>query len=101
MALAITGLVAYWVAGSEELLALIYKPTGGMTILGWVITFAPFGFVLAISAGFNRFSASTLTLFFIIFFNSIGCKFKLDYLWFIPQPVFFKTFFLSPQVCLP
>jgi uncharacterized protein len=94
MALAITGLVAYWVAGSQELLALIHKPTGGMTILGWVVMLAPLGFVLAISAGFKRFSATTLTAFFIIFSILLGASLSSIFVIYTIDSLF-KTFFIA------
>jgi FtsH-binding integral membrane protein len=40
--------------------------------LGWVVTFAPFGFVLLMGAGYSRFSSATLTLLFVCFAAIMG-----------------------------
>lgn len=60
VALALTGGLAYFGSTSEAFLSMMFKinadGTGGMTGLGWIITFAPLGFVLALSFGINRMS---------------------------------------------
>jgi FtsH-binding integral membrane protein len=56
IALALTAFTAYYFASSEELIRMLIKPEGGMTMLGWIVMLAPIGFVLAMSLGFQRFS---------------------------------------------
>lgn len=65
-ALAITGVMAYWFGTSEALLSYLYNTeTGSMKGLGMVVTFAPLGFVLIMSFGFQRLSSLMLLLLFI------------------------------------
>lgn len=60
MALAVTGLLAYFASTSAEFLGLMYNAqTGGMSGFGWLITLAPLGFILALSFGINRMSLGT------------------------------------------
>lgn len=73
LALAVTTLVSFTFANSKDLMGLIYNlETGGMTILGWVVTFAPLAFVLLISFRFNTMSRNTLLFLFISFAVLMG-----------------------------
>ena len=72
-ALAITGLVAYWFGTDMNLLSyLINLQTGSQTALGWIVTFAPLGFVFAFSAGISRWSSVTLLSIFVAFSAVMG-----------------------------
>jgi FtsH-binding integral membrane protein len=65
-ALAITGVTAYWFGTNVSLLRyLVNFETGGMTGLGMFVTFAPIGFVLIMSFGFQRLSSMALLLLYI------------------------------------
>lgn len=92
IALAITAFTAYYFATNEALLfSLINAETGSMTILGWIVMLAPFGFVLAMSAGYQRFSVSTLTLLFGVFSILMGASLSFILLQYTSASVF-KTF---------
>lgn len=72
-ALAITGLIAYVFGTSEALISLMINPeTGSMSMLGWVIVFAPFIFVMVMSFSFNKLSSFTLLLLFIVYSALMG-----------------------------
>ncbi len=75
IALGITALTAWWVASTPELLQLLVNPaTGGMTMTGWVVMFAPLILVFVMSGGASRMSASTMLLIFILFSVLMGAS---------------------------
>ena len=75
VALGITALTAWWVASTPELLQLLINPaTGGMTMTGWVVMFAPLILVFVMSGGASRMSASTMLLIFILFSVLMGAS---------------------------
>ena len=91
IALAITAFTAYYFASNENLINSLFNPVTGMTTLGWVIMLAPFGFVLAMSMGFQRFSAGTLTLLFGVFSILMGASLSFILLIYTSASVF-QTF---------
>lgn len=67
-ALAISAFTAFLFATTPSLvMSLINETTGGLNMLGWIVTFAPLAFVLTMSFAFNRLSATALVLFFIAY----------------------------------
>ena len=74
LALGITAVTAWLFASSQELITLLYKPEGGMSITGWIVMLAPLGLVLWMSAGFQRMSASAMVLIFILFSVLLGAS---------------------------
>jgi FtsH-binding integral membrane protein len=74
--LALTGLTAALVASTPALYQLLFQigPRGtvGMTPLGWVVTFAPIGLVLALSFGISRMRASTAQTLFWVYAALMG-----------------------------
>ena len=62
-ALAITGLVAYYVAGSQAILSALFS--NGWSVL--VLFFAEIGLVIGLSAAINKISALTATLMFALY----------------------------------
>ena len=67
-ALTITGVIAWWFGSNEDLMRLILNyETGGLSGLGYVTMFAPFGFVLIMTFAFNRLGSLLLLLLFIAF----------------------------------
>jgi FtsH-binding integral membrane protein len=73
LALAITALTAYMFASDITLLSYLINPeTGQMNMLGWVVIFAPFGFVLLMSFGFQKLSFNVLALLFVVFAILMG-----------------------------
>ena len=66
--LLITGFVASYAASSD-----LYKQlvgSGGLKM--WVILLSPFAFIIAINAGLQKFSATTLTVLFLAFSGVMG-----------------------------
>jgi FtsH-binding integral membrane protein len=73
LALVVTALTAYLFAANETLFNLLYdQETGSMSILGWVVMFAPLGFVLLMSFGFQRLPAPVMMLLFVVFAVLMG-----------------------------
>ncbi|HET6225169.1 MAG TPA: Bax inhibitor-1/YccA family protein [Bacteroidia bacterium] len=80
-ALVITSVVAYYFSHSLQLLSLLINPeVGGLTILGYVVMFAPIVFVLAMSAGFNRFSYPVLLFLFLLYAAVMGASLSFIFL---------------------
>jgi FtsH-binding integral membrane protein len=69
--LALTGLVAAFVANTPALMSLFYAVSAngrmGMTGLGWLAVLSPVGLVLALSFGIARMQASTAQLLFWLY----------------------------------
>ncbi len=79
LALAITAVIAYTFAHSS-LIELIISPTGGLSILGWIVTFAPFGFIIAMNMGYQKWSATAITALFIGFAIIMGMSLSTIFL---------------------
>ncbi len=69
--LLITALMAYWFASNQSLLSNLYtigangRPS--MTMLGLLVMFAPLGFVLIMSFGYQRLSATAMSVLFVLY----------------------------------
>lgn len=75
LALALTAATAYLFATTESLISLLYNSeTGGMTMFGWIILFAPLGLVFLISARYNKMSSSSMVMLFVIYAILIGAS---------------------------
>ncbi len=76
VALGVSTLFAVLYSSNQTLFQELYTQTerGGLrpSMLGWVVTFAPFAFILIMQYGFARLSASTLTLLFLCFAAVLG-----------------------------
>ncbi len=95
LAMFVTAVTAYWFSSSESLMrSLINVETGGMTILGWIVTLAPIGFVLLMSFGFQRLSPAVLTLLFISFSVLMGMSLSFILLIYTAASVY-KTFAIT------
>jgi uncharacterized protein len=95
LALAITALTAYYFASTPSMLSyLIDSATGSMTMLGWIVLFAPIGFVLLMSFGYQRLSISSLSLLFFLFSVLMGASLSFVLLAYTGASVF-KTFLVS------
>lgn len=80
-ALTITSIVAYYFGHSMELLSLLINvEQGGLTILGYVVMFAPLGFVLAMSLGFNKFSYPVILFLFLLYSAVMGASLSFIFL---------------------
>ena len=92
VAMAVTALTAYFFASSASLLSsLVNFQTGKMTGLGWIVTFAPFAFVLLMSFGYQRLSAPAMTLLFLAFSVLMGMSLSFILVVYTSASVF-KTF---------
>jgi uncharacterized protein len=65
--LALSGIIAYLVGNSPDAMAAIFG-----TPLQWVVMLAPLAFILVLSFGINRMSASTAQLLFWAFSATMG-----------------------------
>lgn len=80
-ALAITTIVAYTFANNDNLIMLLINPTtGGFSGLGYVVMFAPIGFVLAMSLGFNKFSYPVILFLFLLYSAVMGASLSFIFL---------------------
>lgn len=80
-ALVITSVVAYYFAHSITLLSLLVNTeSGGLSIFGYVVMFAPIIFVIAMSAGFNRFSYPVLLFLFLLYAAVMGASLSFIFL---------------------
>jgi FtsH-binding integral membrane protein len=93
IALAITAVTAYYFANDMELISLLYSETG-MTTLGMVVMFAPFGLVLLMSFGYNKMSYLTLVIVFGIYALLMGMSLSFILLIYTSASVF-KTFVVA------
>jgi len=92
LALALTSVAAYYFASDPALMStLINFETGSRTGLGYVVMFAPLGFVLALGLGFNRFSYSVVLTLFIAYALIMGISLSFILLVFTGASIF-KTF---------
>ena len=71
--LAITAAMAWYFASSGAI-TMLYNQTGGMSMLGGVVTLGPLGFILAMNFGIQRLSASGLALLFVAFSATMGAS---------------------------
>lgn len=94
-ALAITGVIAYWFGQSESLMSyLINFQTGGMTMFGYIVMFAPIIFVLIMSFSFNRLSSFSLLLLFIAYSVLMGMSLSFIMLAYTSASIA-STFFIT------
>lgn len=96
LALAVTAVTAYLFASTPGLIGSLMNisPDGryaGLSLLGWIVTLAPLGFVLLMSLGFQRLSPSIMTLLFIAFSVLMGMSLSFILLVYTGASVF-KTF---------
>ena len=94
VALAVTAITAFWFASTPGLigsLMVVSNGHAGLSMLGWVVTLAPLGFVLLMSMGFQRLSPALMTLLFITFSILMGMSLSFVLLVYTGASVF-KTF---------
>jgi uncharacterized protein len=91
-AMAVTSVTAYLFASSESLIMSLRNPlTGGLSGMGWIVTLAPFGFVVLMSLGYQRLSPALMALLFIAFSILMGMSLSFVLLVYTAASVF-KTF---------
>lgn len=86
IALAVSALVAWQFSINETLLSYLVSPTG-ITGLGKITIFAPLGFVLLMSFGYRKLSATALLALFIAYAIINGISFSFILMAFTPGSV--------------
>jgi FtsH-binding integral membrane protein len=81
--LLITGFVASYASGLYEQLV----ESGGLMIM-WVIMLAPFAFIIAMNAGLQKFSATTLTVLFLAFSGVMGLSLSSVFLMYTTDSIY-------------
>ena len=79
IALALTAVTSYYVAITPSLLRLLYTPTG-LSIFGWIVMFAPIGFVLLMSFKFQKLSSAALSGLFLVYAVLVGLSLSFIFL---------------------
>lgn len=97
IALVITGICAMLGASSETFLSLMYSPHGSMTGLGWLISFAPLGFVMALSFGIHRMSIQAAQLTFLAYSAVMGLSLSYLFLVFTGESIA-RVFFITAAI---
>lgn len=79
IALGISALFAWQFSINANLISYLINPEEGLTTLGKVVMFAPLGFVLVMSFGYRRLSATALLALFVAYaiINGISFSFIL------------------------
>jgi len=72
LALAITAATS-WYFASSGMYKYLFSETG-LNLLGWIVMLAPLGFVIALSAGIEKFSAATMTMLFVLYSIVMGAS---------------------------
>lgn len=94
-ALTITAVLAYLFASNQSLTDTLRNPeTGAMSILGWVVMFAPLGFALIMGMAFNKLSYPVLLIFFLAYAAVNGVSFSFIFLAYTSASIF-KTFTIA------
>ena len=95
IALAISAVTAY-VFGTDPayMSYLINSQTGGMSGLGYFVMFAPIGFVLLMSFGFNKLSASALSALFLVYAIIMGMSLSFIFMMYTSSSIY-NVFFAS------
>lgn len=75
VALSVSAFMAYLFANNLQLMSLLVTETG-LSMLGYIVMFAPLGFVLLMSFGYNRLSAPALTAIFLLYAAINGISFS-------------------------
>lgn len=87
-----TGVIAKLFAVSG-LIAMLYSSTG-MSLLGYVVMFAPFGLVLLMGGGFRRLSTNGMVLTFLVFSALMGMSLSFIFLRYTATSIF-SIFFIA------
>lgn len=88
-ALVITSVVAYYFGNSMELISMLVNVEGrGLSGLGYVVMFAPLGFVLAMSLGYNKFSYPILLFLFLLYAGVMGASLSFIFLVYTTGSIF-------------
>jgi len=98
LALGITAATSYVFATTPSLIGMLINPeTGSMSITGWVVMLAPLGLVLWMSMGFQKMSASTMVLVFVLYSLLMGASLSFIFLMYTGASIA-KTFLITASM---
>ncbi|MEI6124300.1 MAG: Bax inhibitor-1/YccA family protein [Bacteroidota bacterium] len=81
LALTITAITSFvWAATPSLMLLLINTTTHGLSTLGWIVMFAPLGFVLLMSFGFQKLPAPIMMMLFVVYAIIMGMSLSFIFL---------------------
>lgn len=97
-ALGITAATAYLFGTNVNLMNLLMQVTpqgtAKVSLLGWIVTFAPFVIVLVMSARINRMSVQRTVLWYVIYSILMGMSLSFIF-WAYTTASIFKTFIIT------
>lgn len=97
-ALGITAATAFLFGTNESLMSMLLQvtPQGGakVSVLGWIVTFAPFIIVLVMSARVNKMSVQQTVLWYVVYSILMGMSLSFIF-WAYTSASIFKTFVIS------
>ena len=97
-ALGITAATAFLFGSNVNLMSMLINvsPQGGasVSILGWIVTFAPFIIVLVMSARVNKMSVQQTVLWYVIYSILMGMSLSFIFMAYTTASIF-KTFIIA------
>jgi FtsH-binding integral membrane protein len=96
MALLISAGFAWWFGTTDLFYSLVNAETGRMTIVGWIVTLSPLGFILLMNFRFEKMSAGNILALFIAFASVMGIS--LSYIFRFYELAAISTTFLVTAV---
>ncbi len=97
-ALALTGIVAMFAGNSPAFINALYHVENGhavgMSGLGWLVAFAPLGFVLWLSMGIDRLSTTAAQAIFWVYSGVMGLSLSSIFLMYTGESIA-RTFFVT------
>jgi FtsH-binding integral membrane protein len=98
LALVISGVTAWWFGTDAKNMQILFNPvTGGPSMAGWIVMFAPLGLVFAMGGLVERLSGSVLLLTFIVFSAIMGVSFSYIFVIY-PLTAIANVFFITAVV---
>ncbi len=95
IALAISAVTAYVFGTDASYMSyLINVQSGGLSGLGYAVMFAPLGFVLLMSLGFNKLSATALSALFLVYSIIMGMSLSFIFMMYTSSSIY-NVFFAS------
>lgn len=92
--LAISGIAAWVFGNSYTLMSYLVSETGGLSALGWIVMFAPLGFVFFMGLRYEKMSAMGMLTSFILFSLIDGISLSFIFLAFTAGSIY-KTFAIA------
>ena len=93
LGLGLTAVISYFVATTPSIMELFFTETGP-SMLGYIVTFAPIGFVLVMSFAFQRLSYGTLVLLFALYASIMGISLSFIFMVYTSESIY-TTFGIS------